>query len=539
MKIGYKLSLLLLFTTFSAIAPLSYIFLKKSETIITEKTFELCLNSASNLSTVAREELLLNNTFDGINGLIQKLRNSQDKSLVSVYVINKYGIYVADLESKRLNQSIDEADIAYLNNVNEPKISKKSEGKQNEIIRFEFPVHLEEKNKDSLKLGFVIFEYDKNLLYETVDQLKWYIIYLSLGLFIFVIIFSIIISKIFTKDIRILSDSANIIGNGNLDLTINIKSKDEIGELAKNFNEMTYKLKQADKFKQALLDSYSKFVPIEFLDYLQKESILEIKLGDQVELEMSVLFSDIRSFTSISEKMSAEDTFKFINSYLEAMVPNIIKHNGFVDKYIGDAIMALFRNPEDALDAGIGMLDELYLYNKIREKYSKFKISIGIGIHTGKLILGIVGSKLRVQGTVISDAVNLASRLEGLTKTYGATLLVSEETLSKVKDPSKYKYRTIDKVKVKGKEEAVNVVEILNGNSERIINLKLSTSKLIQEGIAHFKNTNFTEAISIFEQILQIDPLDKAAKIHLERSKYYKEHGVPLDWEGVEALDHK
>ncbi|MCB1179018.1 MAG: adenylate/guanylate cyclase domain-containing protein, partial [Leptospiraceae bacterium] len=511
----------------------------RSEEIITKKTFEVCFNLARDLSTIAREELLLNSTYEGISGVIQKLRVTKEESLLSIYVINKYGVYVADLDSKLKGKKVKENEINYLKTVNKPQISKKQFSEIKNIIRFEFPVYLEGEEFDSLKLGFVIFEYDEKLLYETVYRFKRNLIILSIGYFVFIIIISLIISKIFTKNIRKLSEGVKVIGSGNLDLKLDINTSDEIGDLAKNFNEMTDRLKEAGKFKEALLNSYSKFVPIEFLNYLEKESILEIKLGDQIEIDMAILFSDIRSFTTLSEQLSAEDTFKFINSYLAAMVPQIIQNNGFIDKYIGDAIMALFRSPEKAIDAGIDMLEELYQYNKKREDFLEKNISIGVGIHTGKLILGIVGSDLRIQGTVISDAVNLASRLEGLTKMYGASLLVSEETLNRVPDKSKYQHRIIDRVKVKGKETAVDVVEILNGNSQRIIDLKLSTSGLMKEGLYYFREAKFEKAVSIFETIIEKDPLDKTAKIHLQRSIYYKEHGAPPDWEGISRMNEK
>ncbi|MCB1142433.1 MAG: adenylate/guanylate cyclase domain-containing protein [Leptospiraceae bacterium] len=538
MKISFKLTILLLLVSFLASAPLSYIFIEKSEEIITKKTFDLCYNSASNLSAVAREELLLNNTFDGIEVLLSKLKNSNDPSLLSVYVINKYGVYVADLEQKRKGKQISQSDTEYYRTIDKPNIKEiLSEGSK--IIRFEFPVYLEESQFDSLRLGYVVFEYDDQILYESVYRFKKNLFYLSIGFLFFIIIFSYIISKIFSKNILLLSQGVEIIGNGNLDFKLKIKSRDEIGDLAKRFNDMSNKLKEADRIKAALLNSYSKFVPIEFLDFLQKDSILDIKLGDQIEINMSILFSDIRSFTSISEKLTAEETFQFVNSYLEAMVPQILHNEGFIDKYIGDAIMALFRTPEQAVDGGIDMLESLYVYNKNRKEQNKDKISIGIGIHTGKLILGIVGSELRVQGTVISDAVNLASRLEGLTKMYGASLLISEDTLNQIKNKERYKYRIIDTVKVKGKDIAVNVVEILNGNSDRIINLKLSTTEVFKKGIDEFKQRNFKLAVKHFQEVLKIDPLDKAAQMHLSRSQYFFEHGVPPDWEGISAITEK
>ena len=539
MKINVKLTILFLLVAFLGIAPISFIFISRSETIITEKTFEVCFNLASNLSTIAREELLLNNTYEGIEGVMTKLRNLEDDSLNSVYVINKYGIYISDLEQKRVSSKVSQEDIQYFSKIIKPNIHKTNNALGQNMVRFEFPVFLEENDLSSLLLGFVVFEFNEQKLYRAVDQFKRDLLYLSVGLSIFIIIFAYIISRLFSKNIQILSRGVEVIGSGDLSLNLDINSSDEIGDLARNFNNMTIKLREADDFKAALLHSYSKFVPTEFIEFLKKNSVLDITLGDQIEVDMSILFSDIRSFTTISEKMTAEETFKFINSYLHAMGPCVTKQNGFIDKYIGDAIMALFRTPENALDGAIDMLDELYLYNKKRVEKDYEKISIGIGIHTGRLILGIVGSELRIQGTVISDAVNLASRIEGLTKMYGASLLMSEESFNIIEKKEKYYTRVIDRVKVKGKDKPVDVIEILNGNSERIINLKLSTNHLMKEGITLFRERDFKNAIKHFEEILSIDPKDKAANIHLQRSIYFHNHGVPPDWEGVSALNEK
>jgi class 3 adenylate cyclase len=539
MKINVKLTILFLLVAFLGIAPISFIFISRSETIITEKTFEVCFNLASNLSTIAREELLLNNTYEGIEGVMTKLRNLEDDSLNSVYVINKYGIYISDLEQKRVSSKVSQEDIQYFSKIIKPNIHKTNNALGQNMVRFEFPVFLEENDLSSLLLGFVVFEFNEQKLYRAVDQFKKDLLYLSVGLSIFIIIFAYIISRLFSKNIQILSRGVEVIGSGDLSLNLDINSSDEIGDLARNFNNMTVKLREADDFKAALLHSYSKFVPTEFIEFLKKNSVLDITLGDQIEVDMSILFSDIRSFTTISEKMTAEETFKFINSYLHAMGPCVTKQNGFIDKYIGDAIMALFRTPENALDGAIDMLDELYLYNKKRVEKDYEKISIGIGIHTGRLILGIVGSELRIQGTVISDAVNLASRIEGLTKMYGASLLMSEESFNIIENKEKYYARIIDRVKVKGKDKPVDVIEILNGNSERIINLKLSTNHLMKEGITLFRERDFRNAIKHFEEILSIDPKDKAANIHLQRSIYFHNHGVPPDWEGVSALNEK
>ena len=178
---------------------------------------------------------------------------------------------------------------------------------------------------------------------------------------------------------------------------------------------------------QALLSSkssgrdvvYTRFVPKEFIKNLGKADIADVKLGDNVEKDMSILFSDIRGFTTLSEQMTPVQNFNFINSYLNVMGPVIRSHRGFIDKYIGDAIMALFdKSADDAVMGAIAMLRQLGKYNEGRKRAGYSPIEIGIGINTGTLRIGTVGESGRMEGTVIGDAVNIASRTEGMTKIY-------------------------------------------------------------------------------------------------------------------------
>ncbi|MBK8394057.1 MAG: guanylate cyclase [Leptospiraceae bacterium] len=298
--------------------------------------------------------------------------------------------------------------------------------------------------------------------------------------------------------------------------------------------------KDAIEEQKKLITSYARFVPEQLLTFLGKDIITKVGLGDSVQKDMTILFSDIRSFTSISETLSPSENFGFINSYLETMGPIIRKHNGFIDKYIGDAIMALFpQKPSDAIDASIEMLEELYKLNVKRKAKGFAPISIGIGIHTGSQMLGIIGEKERMEGTVISDVVNTASRLEGLTKAYSTALLVSEDVLEGVADKSKYEYRFLDTVKVKGKNKAVRIFEILNGVSPRIRELKLQTKPDFESGIDLYYNKKFKDSLKKMKSVLKKDSKDKAAELYIERCNFYSKNGVDPNWDGVEKLDFK
>lgn len=287
--------------------------------------------------------------------------------------------------------------------------------------------------------------------------------------------------------------------------------------------------------------AYGRFVPHEFLRFLEKESIEDVKLGDQVQREMTILFSDIRSFTTLSEGMTPQQNFNFLNSYLGRVSPVIRQHTGFIDKYIGDALMALFpEQVEDALQSAIAIQHEVSSYNEhYRQQGWTRPIKVGIGIHTGTLMLGTIGEEMRMEGTVISDAVNLASRMEGLTKLYGVSIIISERSLFSLSDPTKYRFRFLDRVQVKGKKEPVSVFEIFDGDSEDIIALKLKTHKQFELGLVHYHRRAFEEAKAQFEGVLRQNPKDKAARFYLRRLTHFMKYGVPPGWEGVESLTKK
>ena len=284
--------------------------------------------------------------------------------------------------------------------------------------------------------------------------------------------------------------------------------------------EFTQQLELKNTELSKLNQSYSRFLPKQFLRFLGHESIVEVSLGESVQKEMSILFSDIRSFTTLSETMTLAENFKFINSYLSRMEPLITTNYGFIDKYIGDAIMALFgRCPDDAVKAALGMLLELNKYNIIREKNNKLPIKIGIGINTGSLMLGTVGGINRMDTTVISDSVNLASRLQDLTKVYGASLIISQHTFFALKDYRKYNYRFLGQVKVKGKKDVVSLFEFFDADPPEIIEFKIQTKTLFEQGVISYYSGQKERSTQIFQRIINLNNQDQAAYFYLKNNK--------------------
>src|SRR5512139_1359024 len=199
---------------------------------------------------------------------------------------------------------------------------------------------------------------------------------------------------------------------------------------------------QALALLQQTEKAYGRLIPHQLLKLLDIDSVVDIKLGDQVERKMTIMFADIRNFTPLSESMTPGENFEFINSYLSQMEPVISAHNGIIDKYMGDAIMSLFSHgADDALDAAIAMLAKLDEYNSGRKRAGYVPIDIGIGLNTGMVMIGTVGGPDRMDSTVIGDAVNMTPRIEQSTKIYHAPLLISQNTFYDLTDPSRYDIR--------------------------------------------------------------------------------------------------
>jgi len=348
---------------------------------------------------------------------------------------------------------------------------------------------------------------------------------------------SLLLGNMFVKPILELNKVVLQFGAKDFSARSKIQSSDEVGLLSNNFNHMAETIVDYDIKINELLNSMRRFVPFEFLNFLDKKSITEISLGDQVNQEMTVFFSDIRSFTKLSESMTPRETFNFINSYLKRMGPLIRENKGFIDKYIGDSIMAIFpTDPDFALLAGISIRKELVLYNSQRLSYGYPPIHIGIGIHTGNLMLGTIGESQRMDTTVIADSVNLASRIEGLTKFYGVTSIITEITKSKLKNPDQFHMRFIGLVQVVGKEESVPIYEVFDGDDEKTFEFKQRTTPKFEEAMQYYIEGKLKESHKLIKEIYLENILDKPSEVYLRKIKYFFKHGLPQDWKGVDRM---
>jgi class 3 adenylate cyclase len=298
--------------------------------------------------------------------------------------------------------------------------------------------------------------------------------------------------------------------------------------------------KEREEAMRLVYEATGKFVPYEFIGSLGHSVITDVRLGDQVEKIVTVLFSDIRDYTSLSEQMSPEENFKFVCAFNERMGPAIRKHNGFINQYLGDAIMAIFpRNAEDALSAAIEMQREVQDLNKIRIVNNQSPIQIGVGMHTGPLIMGITGDAHRMDATTISDTVNIASRLESLTKHYSVNIILSDSSLQQIAQKDGLHLRSLGLVQLKGKREAVEIHECFNSNTTPDMEKKLNTLAAFNEGVSFFLNKSFHEANLAFKRVIDTDPGDHTAKFFYKNTKKIIDEGVFENGVGIVAMHEK
>jgi class 3 adenylate cyclase len=340
-----------------------------------------------------------------------------------------------------------------------------------------------------------------------------------------------------------------IISTNDLSKRVVVEYHDEIGQLAQTFNIMTEKLEQAYReikgfaFQAVLAQRqekrtqtlFGKFVPEHVIHehFANPEDTL---VGDNRVL--SVLFSDIRSFTTISESMQPADLVYSLNRYFEKMVAAVIERKGIVDKYIGDAIKAFFgaqSNPKkkenfplESVLAGIEMTERLVTFNEEQKEAGRPEFKIGVGINYGVVTIGNLGTEKKKEYTVIGEMVELAEHLEGLTKEYRQPLIISESLHNKVKDS--LHCRLLDSIPVNGERKSVKIYTARRGLEPR----EKEAWGLHNLGMAEYYDRSFTRAVEYFRDVLKILPEDHPATLLLERSVRFQKEPPPEDWDGMD-----
>lgn len=302
-------------------------------------------------------------------------------------------------------------------------------------------------------------------------------------------------------------------------------------------------LKEAQEREEAVKRIHQvsqKFVPTEFIKSLGKNRLTEVSLGDLAEKEVTVMFVDIREFTALSEGLSPKDNFLFINSFNKRMGPVIRKNAGFIMQYLGDGFMALFPGgSQDALRASVEMHRALDEYNKIRKLKNRTAVKVGIGMQNGDLIMGITGDVERLDAAIISDTVNTASRIEGLSKHFGTSILMTGKCMNNLKDPDEFDFRYLGPVQVIGKKKPIKLYECINGDPKKLYKHKLNTLGTFNRGMELYFNKEFAMSAVTFQQIFKQNPKDLTAKLFLNRAAHLITQEIDDDWKGVQSMTRK
>jgi len=379
--------------------------------------------------------------------------------LIKSFLVNGRGELLAHYDKKMVIENGSVADLPIVKKMLKSTINTE----KIEYVDSNSITWLGAYNKTGFSDTGVISIVSKDQAFGMVRKLQKQTVLIALIVLNLAILFVYFFSKTITKPIRKLVSISSEIRNGKFDISVKSKSRDEIGILSESFEDMARGLAEREKMK----DAFGKFVNKEIADMILKN---ELKLGGERKTA-AVFFSDIRSFTAISENLQPEEVVDFLNEYMSIMVDCVNKTNGVVDKFIGDAIMAVWGTPisrgndtANAVEGALMMREALKKFNKGRGSAKKPVINIGCGINTGPVLAGQIGSHDRMEYTVIGDTVNLASRIESLNKPFCTDILISSDSYNLVKDI--YLCEPMEKISVKGKKDPQQIYAVISRKND-------------------------------------------------------------------------
>ena len=394
---------------------------------------------------------------------------------------------------------------------------------------------------------YILLSEQTKIFYQDAENIKMQVILImGITLIIAVGLILFFIKKLTDPIGNVVGAMQEIITKNDLSKRVRIEYDDEVGYLATWFNRMiedlevayhqikeyAYKSVLAKNSEERVRHIFQKYVPAEIIDEVLKTKGDALLIGKKTRA--TILFSDIRSFTAISERLSAEELVNSLNTYFNIMVTIIIEHKGIIDKFIGDAIMAIFGAPvlhhDDPLQAvltGLSMLESLKTFNRKQTLAGKPPFKIGIGLNTGDVVVGNIGSTQKLDYTCIGDTVNLASRLEGLTKLYGTSIIISEFTYNEAK--SGVLAREIDSVRVKGKGKPVKIYEPYLDATRA----QKEAYKIFNDAILMYRNRDFEDSLRMFRKTNEILGQDTPSTLYIERCEELIHSPPGEDWDGV------
>ncbi len=333
------------------------------------------------------------------------------------------------------------------------------------------------------------------------------------------------------SSIRKLRRNVNLIASGEWDVEVQIKTRDEVAELGERFNMMASSIRRYIQEVTRLSNSYFRFVPQQFLKVLGKTNMTQINLGEQANRHMTILVCNMRNFDTFSAQLTTEENFKFINSFLKVFGPVIREHGGFTSRYLGPGMLTLFPNsPHAALKAAVQLRAILETYNSNRQKVSYEPIDIGIAVHTGDVMIGIIGEEQRMEGSVVSNHVQLALDLERLSQKLGVTVLLTEETMQAMKRKVPGHYRNLGSFQIGEEDRTIELFDLYEGDPEHIKQLKDETKAQFEHAVELFRNGRFYDARECFVSVVKKNRYDLAAKHYFFACDRYFQEGGAAEW---------
>lgn len=389
-------------------------------------------------------------------------------------------------------------------------------------------------NSSGKIIGIFELSDDKNIFLKDTDEylsaLTKYLILIAMVVFL---LFSVI-TMYMLYPIRALSRSVSEISKGKWETVATIHSSDEVAVLSDEVNRMSEHVRNYTEKMTDLNQAYYRFVPRQFLQYLGKETVLDLRLGDQTEQEKTIFVLKMRSFFSFSKHLTSEENFKFINSFLSRFGSIIQRNDGFINKYMGAGALSFFsEDSKKALESAIQVRKELADYNIKRGKKNYAPVDIGIGIHKGSVMLGVIGEKDRLEGAAISDHVNLTEMLEELSSSLEVSILVTQSVIDDISDSKDYRYRDLGMVNVTNRNEPIRLYDVYQGDSKEVHKLKEDTKMMFENGVMLYQDGRFFDARTNFIEVIKKNPYDKTAKLYFYLCDEFYQHGTPRDWNGT------
>jgi class 3 adenylate cyclase len=305
-------------------------------------------------------------------------------------------------------------------------------------------------------------------------------------------------------------------------------------------NALLYRnLEQSLNNQLVLTEAYSRFTPKEYLRFLGHTSILDVKLGDHRIENLTVLFADIRSYTSLAEQFSAEENFVFLSDYLEQVTSVISQHKGMVNQLLGDGVLAFFTRPDDALEAAMQIQTLMRNYKVKTKKSGAVGIKVGIGLHTGEVIIGIMGNAVSMDAGIVSDTVNVAARIEGLTKHFGVNILMSEAVIIALKNITPSVTRYVGRVMLKGKKQEIGLYECFESDSDEERNIKTQTLQPYHHALELYCTKEFEKAAQEFGKLASQCNNDLLITYYHQKSLELANNEIPSEWDAIEIMESK